>query len=154
MKANYLLFFLALFMACSTPKEPEFQSIANPKVVKFNMREVQVTADIVMNNPNNFSLDMSEMEVDVYVNDVHVGKSTQTDLSKIPADSNFNVPMKFDFSPKKVFNIGSLGGILGALNDKKMKVKYKGFITLKALDSDWKVPFDYDDEMDLKKPAK
>ena len=152
MKTNLLALLLMGFLfACSSPKQPEFQSIANPKVIQLSMKKTHIEVDVVLNNPNGVGVDITKMEVDIFVNNVHIGKTTQTHEAIIPADSNFNLPLKFEFSPKEVLNIGSLGGLLGALKDKKVKMKYKGFVSVKVLDKELSVPFDYDDEMVLKK---
>lgn len=150
-KLLLFVFISALFFACNKPKEPEFQSIANPKVKKLTKQEVIVEVDVVMNNPNNIEIEMTGLTVDVYVNKAFVGRTEQTHSTLIGANKNFDVPLKFDFSPKKVFSLGNLGGLLKSVSNKKIDVRYAGEVSVKLLGKEISIPFDHEEEMILKK---
>ena len=146
-----LLLIISLLASCSGPKYPEFRGIANPKILSLSMKNVVVETDIIMNNPNGFEIEMTGMDVNIYANDVLVGHTNQTKSSMIGANKNFNVPISFDFSPKKVLNLGNLGGLLNAIGNKVVDLKYEGSVSVKVANKIIAIPFTYEDKLPLKK---
>jgi len=142
---------IILLTACQKPQKPEFRGISHPKILKINTQEVKLSANVILHNPNKISLDVVGMEVDIWANDLPIGKTTQTDQYTIEADGNFDIPLLYQFSPKEVFKLQSIGSLLQVIGNKKAQVKYQGFISVKILDIDWKIPFEHEQEVDLKK---
>lgn len=158
MKLKHYLFLLTVFTlliaGCDhlEPKDPEFITMQKVRVTNISAGNVTIEGDAVLRNPNAVGLDLTGIDIDVTVNEVEVGKARQTNSAvDIQANSNFTIPLAFDFKTKQVLGDVILG-VLGALIKQKVDVLYKGNIKFKALDLnlEFEVPIEYEEEIPLK----
>ncbi|NNC86645.1 MAG: LEA type 2 family protein [Bacteroidia bacterium] len=147
------ILFISFLSACTEPKEPEFKSVNNVKVVEFTDKVVVIDANAVFHNPNPYSVTLQKSDIDVFVNEINVGKAKQIKSSDIAANSEFTMPMQISFPPSKILNDtqGLINIALGALGGKKIDLQYKGSVTLSVLEIPFTVPVDYEDEIKFKK---
>lgn len=146
-----LLILLQLF-SCSGPKEPEFLRIENLKTEQKSKMDYKVTADFIMFNPNSIGAKLIKTDLDIFVNKVKVGNANQRIYSEVPANAEFTIPVDCTFGIKDIMadQGGSLGGLLNAVLEKKLDLKYEGTIRLKVAGIEFDVPVEYEQEIVIK----
>ncbi len=151
--STILCFFVLVATTCSKPQAPEFKNVKNVAVEELTLSNVTIKGDAVCFNPNGMGITIRATDIDVSANEVAVGKVTQELKTKVPANSDFSIPLVVSFPPKKLLSKGSglLGGLLSALSDQKVNMHYKGTITVEVLGVGIKVPLDEQQEVLLKK---
>ena len=80
-----------------------------------------LSLDLVYYNPNNFGLDLSRTDLDIFVDSTLLGHSTQDIQIPIPRRDVFTIPLKVDLDMKNLLK----NGITAFLN-KDVKVKVVG----------------------------
>jgi len=142
-----LLLVLLLTVSCTRPEEePQFLRIDNLGVGKISGSEATLTADAVFYNPNNVKMKLRKVAIDVALEGKQIGSINQEMATKIPALSEFIVPVNASFD---LSNIGLLNGIMSILGGKKIDVHYEGFIKVSVHGYPVTVPINYDDEVKL-----
>jgi len=98
--------FLFAINACTPklkPDPPVFKDVRNVKVQEVNMKNIKLTAEAVLFNPNKMGATVQSIDVDVIANGVNVGKVSQEVETKIEGNSEFIIPLIADIPPKKYF---------------------------------------------------
>ena len=149
-KLAYVLISVFLF-SCSGPQEPEFERVENIKHIQKGKLEYTLTADIIMSNPNPISAKLMKTDLDIFVNEVKVGKVKQRLYTEVGANSEFTIPVKCDFSASEILKNqnNSIGGLLNVLLDKKVDLQYVGSVKLKVAGLEFDVPVDFKQEIKL-----
>jgi len=145
-----VLLLVTCFAACEKPAEPTFQSMKNVKIANIKGDVVTLTADALFHNPNIFGVTLTGVDLDVSVDDKKAGNVTQTHSIDVPAKNDFSVPVAIDIALSDVSK-NILGTVMSVLGSKKIKVHYKGFVTVKALEIDLKIPVESEQEVPLGK---
>jgi Conserved secreted protein len=91
-KLFYALLPLVL-VACAKPTGFDYLGVRNLKVLSFGLKESTVAAEVEYYNPNRYPVTMKGAEVDVYVNDAFLGKSTLDSTLNIPKKDSFLLPV-------------------------------------------------------------
>ena len=105
-----------------------------------------------MSNPNSIGAKLMKTDLDIFINDIEVGKANQRLYTEIGPNSEFTIPVKCDFSAKDLLKDqgNTLGGLLNALVENKVDLTYKGTVRLKIAGLEFDVPVDYEQEIKLK----
>lgn len=144
---KYLMVPLIMVMvgACNRPdQEPQFLRIDNIEVTEVKGSEALLNADAYFYNPNDVNMKLKQVDVDVVVEGKKIGKINHSLKTRIPANSEFKVPLDATFN---LGEIGLLNSIISILNGKKVKVHYSGHITVSVYGFSSKVPVEFDDEV-------
>ncbi len=123
---------LFTFLGCSVKEKPVFLNVENIKVIESTSRYVTFTADALFLNPNDIGGELKTEEIKVFVNDTEMA-SVSTESFKVPAKKEFSIPLKANIPTDSIFSNKNLGGLIGSLFSKKLKVQYKGDIIYKVL---------------------
>lgn len=82
-----------LFVACAKPTGFDYLGIRNIKVVKFDLKESTISAEVGYYNPNRYPVTMKRAEVDVYVDNNYFGHSLLDSTIHIPRKDTFYLPV-------------------------------------------------------------
>ena len=145
-----LLIVLMLFAACEAPQRPEFKQIKNVKVQSLKQNKVTITADAEFHNPNVFGIKLTGIDLDVDIDGEKAGKVNNDQLTEVPAQKSFDVPLTFMFNPKELSG-GAIGKAINIFMNKKMKVHFKGTVTVKALEMEFDIPVEDEREVPISK---
>lgn len=118
-----ITFFLFTMSSCRAPKDLEFREFKNLKVENLGFSNADLTVDLVYYNPNNFGLELSRTELDIFIDSTLLGHSVQDIQVAIPKKDIFTIPLKVDLDMKNLL----MNGII-ALFNKDVKVKVLGKI--------------------------
>jgi LEA14-like dessication related protein len=127
LKATYPLLFATLlsllFIACSVPKPVEYRSFKNFSVQKIGFAASTIKMELVYFNPNNFGLALKNTDIDIFINDVFLGHSTQDYQIFIPKKEEFSMPLSMELDMKNI-----LRNSMNALLSNQVKVKITGSV--------------------------
>jgi LEA14-like dessication related protein len=93
----------------------------NLKILKWGFVESTVGMDIDFYNPNRSGLQMKKADVDVYINNTYLGKSTLDSLVRIPGRDTFSLPVTM-----RVQTGGALTNILRIVADSSVLIRMEG----------------------------
>ena len=93
-QTGFLLFFVAVFLsACGQPKELVYQDVENFKVQQIADNKAAISLDIRLYNPNNYKIKLKDADIDVFVNDNHIGTVRKEEKIEIPKNDTCLVPV-------------------------------------------------------------
>ncbi|MAE83030.1 MAG: hypothetical protein CMB80_09860 [Flammeovirgaceae bacterium] len=146
MKNLFIVSLFALLLSqCGRPdQEPEFIAMENITVSKVTGKEAVLSANAKFYNPNNQSIKLKEVVVDIKVDDRIVGVIDQDMKFKIPANDYFSVPLNASFN---IRDLGLLNGIISVLGGKPVRVHYQGYIKVALYGYVKKVPVDFEEDI-------
>jgi len=148
-KLIYLSTICLVFMGCSVNETPEFKGVKNIKVLESNAKYITFTADAFFLNPNDIGGELQTDEIKVFINNNEMA-SVSTKSFKVPAKKDFSVPLITKVSTDSIFSSKSIGGLLGSLFSKKLKVQYKGDIKYKVLGFSRQYTINQTEEVNIK----
>ncbi len=140
---------LFAFSNCSVNEKPEFLYVENIKVLESTSKHITLTADAFFKNPNDIGGELKTDEIKVFVNDNEMA-TVSTKNFDVPAKKEFSIPLKANIPTDSIFSNKNLGGLLGSLFSKKIKVQYKGDITYKALGVSFTYNIDKTEDVKIK----
>jgi LEA14-like dessication related protein len=114
-----------LLLSCGTPKAIEYRDFKNLQVGKLGFASSQVKMDLIYYNPNNFGLQLKRTDLDVYIDDVLLGHTTQEYQISILKKADFTIPLAIDVDMKNMLKNG-----LVMLAKKEVTMKLKGTVKM------------------------
>ncbi|QSE97995.1 LEA type 2 family protein [Fulvivirga lutea] len=147
MKYIVPILLLLLAASCNTPQEPpKFRKISNVRVTNVTGKEALLKGDAVFYNPNDVGMTLRKVDIAVSLDDKRIGTINHATKTKVPAMSDFSVPVDATFN----ISDGLLNNLFSMLGGKKMKARYKGYIKLTVKGVPIRVPVDYEEEIRLR----
>ena len=65
-----------------------------------------IKMDLIYYNPNNFGLELNRMDLDIFINNNYLGKTSQDYQISIPRREEFSIPIKIDVDMKNLLKNG------------------------------------------------
>lgn len=140
---------LLTIFSCSVNEKPEFLRVENIKVLESTADYVTLTADAFFINPNDIGGELRSDGIKVFVNDNEMA-TVSTESFKVPAKKEFSIPLKANIPADSIFSNKNIGGLIGSLFSKKLKVQYKGDIKYKALGFTYTYQVDKTEDVKIK----
>lgn len=143
--SGFLLVTSLLFTSCLPKEDIVLRQIKS--VVGDISDEPTLKAQVVFFNPNPQRGTLKRIEADVFVAGKKAAVVDQKVNIKVPANSEFTLPLELKINLKEQGMISTLLGLVGA---KKIKVRYKGYVLVVYKGIPVKVPIDREEEVRLK----
>ena len=140
---------LIRFFSCSVKEKPQFLRVDNIKVLESTSEYLVLTADAFFMNPNDIGGLLKSDGIKVFVNDNEMA-TVSTESFKVPAKKEFSIPLKANIPADSIFSNKNIGGLIGSLFSKKMKVQYIGKIKYKALGMTYTYEVDKTEDVKIK----
>ena len=144
---------LYLYNQASNLKYPEFVRLENIKFKNVTLPpdlKLTLISDAVINNPNPYSLTISKVEFDVFVDGIkstHIKQDLEIEMAP---DAEFSLPLSFEVPiAEKDFFKNFKNMLNGAWKKQAIKIRSAGDITIRQSRVQFDIPFDYDDEYRL-----
>lgn len=102
----FLLLLTTLLISCGTPKELEYRDFKNLTVEKVGFVATSLKMDLVYYNPNNFGMELNRTDLDIYINNNYLGRTSQEYQVAIPKRAEFAIPIKIDVDMKNLLKNG------------------------------------------------
>lgn len=136
-------------MSCSVNEKPQFIGLDNIVVLESSSKYLTFTADALFLNPNDIGGKLQTDDIKVFVNDNELA-SVSTESFKVPAKKEFSIPLKTNIPTDSLFSSKSIGGLIGSLFSKKVKVQYKGDIKYKVFGFSYTYNIDKTEDVKIK----
>lgn len=154
-----ILFLIAttfLFSCDIENRKPEFKRVENVNVKSLSATLTEVTADVVVYNPNGVSVFLNSTEIDVFANDLKITHISQTENTEITKKSEFKIPIKanmnlMDLIKDEASVLNIINSSLSGFKDKKVDLNFTGTAQFKVAGISFDVPIDYQEVVELKK---
>jgi len=124
--------------ACNKPQSFEYRGMQNLKVDSVGLVSSKISLELVYFNPNNFGVDLKNVNCDVYVNHNFLGKYILDTTMHIAKRSEFVIPSTMHVDMKNVFK-----NALGSLFSKHVLVELNGSTRVGKSGIFITVPFKY-----------
>jgi LEA14-like dessication related protein len=98
-----ILFLLVVFVACKKPESFEYRDVRNVKIDSLGFEKSIVSMDLVYFNPNNFGIDLKNINCDVYIEHDFLGKYLLDTTMHIAKRSEFAIPSHMQVDMKNLF---------------------------------------------------
>jgi len=121
----FFLLLTILLVSCSAPKELEYRDFRNFSTQNIGFSTTSVKMDMIYYNPNGFGLQLKRTELDIFVNGVLLGHSSQDYQITIPKKEQFIIPITMDIDMKNLIK-----NSLTTLFNKEVNVKVTGSIKI------------------------
>lgn len=144
-----LLTIVCTFFNCKVNEKPLFVNVENIKVEESTSKYIIMSADPLFMNPNDIGGELKTDEIKIYVNDNEVGY-VSSESFKVPAKDEFTIPLKATIPVDSLLSGKSIGGLIGSLFSKTMKVQYKGDIIYKTLGFSYTYGVDETEDVKIK----
>ena len=119
--ASFALISSLLIVSCTKPKDLEYVDIQNVRLLKMGLKEAEVGIDLRFFNPNRQRVQMKDAQVDVFINDQFIGKSTLDSTVDIPKRDTFLVPVKL-----KVETLATASNLIQSIGDSAVLIRLDG----------------------------
>jgi LEA14-like dessication related protein len=112
-----------LLFSCCSPKPLEYRNVSGFAISKIGFASSTVNMNIVYYNPNHYSMQLKQTDLDIFIDSNYVGHTIQQAQVTIPAQSEFNIPLSVDVDMNNLFK-----NALAAILVKSIQVKVSGNI--------------------------
>jgi len=134
----FLLIISAFIPACKKPQSFEYRGMQNLRIDSVGLTKSRISLELVYFNPNNFGVNLRNVNCDVYVNHNYLGKYVLDTLMHIAKRSEFVLPSSMDVDMKNVYK-----NSLNTLLSKRVLVELHGSTRVGKSGIFITVPFDY-----------
>ena len=139
MRSIFLLAaFVLLIVSCKKPQSFEYRGMQNLKVDSIGLVNSKISLELVYFNPNNFGVDLKNVNCDVYINHNYLGKYLLDTTMHIAKRSELIIPSSMNVDMKNVFK-----NALGTFLSKQVLVELNGSTRVGKSGIYITVPFKY-----------
>jgi LEA14-like dessication related protein len=145
---SFLLPTLALLLtSCLSYKEVVMHNIADVEVRKLDLKGVDLTAHVRLENPNGYRIHVKDPDVDLYLNGTFVGKGMLDSTLVLDRRSSriYVIPLHAEFKGTNLLMM-LLGGALTG----EMKIGAKGTVVGQAGLLRKRFPFEVEETVDMR----
>ena len=135
-----------LFGSCLSFQEVTFNGITDVAVDRVDQNGIVARVTVALDNPNGFRIHVIDPKVDLYLNDVYVGRAVM-DSSLVlekKVKKEYPIPMHATFDAKGA----ALGAVLTAALTGKATLKAKGTVVGRAFLLRKRFPFEEEHELE------
>lgn len=156
MKNNYRLVFVSVFSilllsSCLTYKDVQFQGVENFKIKKLDTKEVTISFDLKIYNPNNYKIKVKPSEVNILnKNDKLLGKAEILEKIVVQKEKTGSYPVTVKAKLSDVLISGG-GSILDLVKNRSTDIKFQGTVKVRARCIGKKIPLDETKTFDIGK---
>lgn len=136
-----------LLVGCSRYEEVRLLDIAGVEVKKFDMRAVALRVDVLVDNPNGFRIHVEDPDVELFLNDVFVGKGLLDSAVVLEAKRTqvYPIHLHADVHGEPLLMMMLMGGLNGT-----MKLGAKGTVAGRSGVLKKRFPFNLEQTIDLR----
>lgn len=93
---------LVLITSCKKPMAFEYRDLTNFKLGNINSEKSEVSLNLVYYNPNKFGVDLKNVNCEIFIDSIYVGKFKLDTMMHISKTSEFSLPAHFEVSVQNI----------------------------------------------------
>lgn len=125
---NLLILFLAFNLTACKIQAPIIGEPTSYELEKLDLKEIKLKIWLPIENPNNIKFNISNVDMDIFVNGLKLGKVTKLEKVHIPKKSKDIYAIKLDVQMKDL-GISALSA-LRELKSRRVTIKLDGSVTV------------------------
>lgn len=139
---------LLLFAGCVRYSEVELVAVRDARITRFDSRGLAATITAEVHNPNNFRIKVMDPDMDLYVNDMAMGKAYLDSVITLEPNSTraYSIPVRADLA-----QAGLLPLLMTSALNGTVKLGIKGTVVGKARAVRKRFPFELEQQIDLRR---
>lgn len=143
------LLVIVLLSGCTRYSDVEIIGVQDVQVTRFDATGLSATVTVEVNNPNDYRISVTEPDVDLYINDIAMGKATMDSMVTLDPSSSrsYELPLHATFTNGQDNMIPLL--MMAALSG-SLKLGLKGTAVGKAGMLRKRFPFEVDQQVDFR----
>ena len=130
--------FIIFMTSCHKPQSFEYRGMQNLKIDSVGLVNSKISLELIYFNPNNFGVELRNVNCDVYINHNYLGNYALDTLMHIAKRSEFILPSSMLVDMKNVYK-----NAFGTLLSQQVLVELKGSTRVGKSGFFITVPFDY-----------
>ena len=149
---RWFVVIIFLLSSCSGYEEPYVVGVNNIRVNEMNIRNLDISADLRVHNPNPFGLDLSRTALSIYTDDRLIGTIDQAYETIMPGSSDFNLPIDIKLQLSNIYDGDVMKAVaLGnkILTDRQITIVLKGYLYAGKDEVQLKIPIDREEVVEL-----
>jgi LEA14-like dessication related protein len=144
-----LLLPVVLLAGCMSYSEVKLEGVQGVRITRLDAKGISASIQVQVDNPNPYRIKVLDPDVDLYVNDVPLGKAMldSTIVLEPSGTRTYSIPLRATFTNSKDLLPVLLGSALGG----SMKFGAKGTVTGRAGLVRKRIPFEVEQTVSLKR---
>lgn len=142
-----LMITLSMFLLACEVDDVEVGVPTDLKIEELNMKNIKLIVMVPIANPNSFSFNIRNADIDLFLNDRPMGKVSKIDRVRIPRKSNDIYPVLFEIETAKT--VGNIMTVIRDLQVGRPRVALKGHISVGKLFISKKIDVNHQQTFDL-----
>ena len=130
-KSLFIISMAFFVLGCTSIVEPTVERIEDVEIITMNKSKVELNANMVLHNPNDFAIDLDKADLKALLEEVELAEITQTFETSMPPKSEFKMPIYVNMDLDKLYKdnpLEALGKGIQIISDRKLDVTFKGNI--------------------------
>lgn len=119
--SSLVIAFSVFCFSCKKPTAFDYRDVKNIKINSFGLNTSKVSMDLVFFNPNNFGVNLKNVNCNIYIDSNYLGQFVLDTLMHIPKSSEFIFPASMEVNMKGLFQ-----NSLSILFNKEVTIAAKG----------------------------
>ena len=132
---------ITILVSCQSGniKKPEYRDIRDIRIMEVGLLQTTAGLDFIYYNPNNFGVQLTNANGDVYIDDVYFGRFGIQDKVVVHKYEEFIVPAFI-----KMDNISAIKNHREIFKKKEAKIRIEGFATVRKAGFNKELPIKYE----------
>lgn len=141
-----ILFAFTLSLVSCNIQELTIGNPSDVKIEELSMKAVRLQIMVPIENPNNFSFKVKNVNLDLIVNGRNVGKVKKMDKVKIPANSKGTYPVSFEITPSDALT--NILFLISELQNRNPDLEVDGTVTVAKFGVPYKIKVNHKESLD------
>lgn len=140
-----LLFMTVLTISCTSIENPTLERIEDVDIISLSTTKIELNANMILNNPNVFALDLAEANLKAIVDDIELAHIQQTYDTEMEANKEFKMPVSINLAVNKLYQDNPLLALskgMKIMSEKKITIRFVGNIRVGKGSAKVNVPID------------
>lgn len=142
----YLFVIVIISTSCKI-KEVEIGKFENYRLVNIGENKANIEFSVPVKNTNSFGFTISDINLNLSLNDKEIGTVKKNNKIRIPAKSNQSYPVILEIQIDKA--VGNISTLVASMMKNKMGIKTKGYVKVRKFIISKKIPVDQQETLKL-----
>lgn len=112
-----------------------------------SMNKTSGTVNLRITNPSDITLNVTGIDLKLLLKGVFISNLTLTEPVRIPAQSYFDIPLRFEMEPHKIFSFANIFALKNILDSSSTNVFISGSIKIKKSIFNYSYPVFFNDSI-------
>jgi len=145
----YVPLVFILFSSCLSLESVKFEKLLNTRIIDISGQDITIQTEAQFFNPNKIKGLIKDISIDVSIKDQIVAHLMEESKVKVMQNERFTVPLQLTIKLKSLKN-DLLSNLINLVKTRKIELKYTGYISIRSFGIGYKIPIDYQEELEIK----